>query len=728
MKLMNKFTLTTRLTLTIVACGLLPALVIGLLAYRTAGHMAEDIGQSYESAAEGIADKIDRNLFERYGDVQAFGANEAVNDTKSWYQVGSEKNKLAAVANRYANLYGCYPLSIIVDLEGKVIAVNDKDPAGKSINTAELYQKSYKDAEWFKESLAGRFTKSDSLDGTFVQDLHVDEDVRRAYNSDGLVLGFSAPIKDASGKTIGVWHNAANFSLVEEILGDAYKHLKADGLERAELMLIDSKGRVLADYDPSGNGHKDSFVHDPNVILKPFPNGAEYGAVRDVLQGKHGHLIAEDPRKHHTEVVGYAVCNGELGFSGLKWGVLVQVPEEQALGAMHRQTRQILLTIALSVAALIGLGAWLGRSISNPLIRGIAEVRSVGCEVASASTQFAGSSQTVAEAASEQAASLEETSASLEEIGAMTKRNADNSATGKSLSQQARDSANTGLDRINEMGRTLTSIKTAVGQMESAVSEMQSSSQEIAKIIKTIDEIAFQTNLLALNAAVEAARAGEAGMGFAVVADEVRSLAQRSAQAAKDTSEKIEAAVKRSELGGVASKKVVASLGEVEVNARGIEQVFQGIVGQIKSLDELVGEISAASREQSQGIGEVNMAVSQMDKVTQSNAASAEENASAAEELNQQVDALQKIVGGLELIVTGGGNGHKAAPEPEPDAAPAPTPKRAPARPRAQKASHAPYRTNGSSNGNGNGNGHAVFDIPMPEPVGAGSRDGFKDF
>jgi methyl-accepting chemotaxis protein len=145
----------------------------------------------------------------------------------------------------------------------------------------------------------------------------------------------------------------------------------------------------------------------------------------------------------------------------------------------------------------------------------------------------------------------------------------------------------------------LNTIKTAVAEMQSAVAETQSSSQEISKIIRTIDEIAFQTNLLALNAAVEAARAGEAGAGFAVVADEVRALAQRSAQAAKDTADKIEVAVKRSELGGVASTKVVKSLTEVETTAQSIQQVFNGIVTQIKALDEVIAEIAAASKEQS---------------------------------------------------------------------------------------------------------------------------------
>jgi len=235
----------------------------------------------------------------------------------------------------------------------------------------------------------------------------------------------------------------------------------------------------------------------------------------------------------------------------------------------------------------------------------------------------------------------------------MTKRNSENATNGKTLGAQARQTATTGLASLEEMNRTLGSIKSAVAEMEAAVTETQASNQEISKIIKTIDEIAFQTNLLALNAAVEAARAGEAGMGFAVVADEVRSLAQRSAQAAKDTANKIEIAVTRSQLGGVASTKVVKSLSEVEVTATNIQQVFSGIASQIKSLDEVIAEIAAASKEQSQGLTEINMAVGQMDKVTQSNSAAAEENAAASEEMNAQAEAMQGIVGQLQNLVTG---------------------------------------------------------------------------
>ncbi len=296
----------------------------------------------------------------------------------------------------------------------------------------------------------------------------------------------------------------------------------------------------------------------------------------------------------------------------------------------------VVTTLVLAVVSFSLLSWFITRGIVTGLDR-IGRQLDLGArQLTESSREVSHSSQTLAESASEQAASLEETSASLEEISAMTKRNGESASNGKNLGREARDSASSGMERLGELTRTLNSIESATGEMQTAVQEMQTSSQEIAKIIKTIDEIAFQTNLLALNAAVEAARAGEAGMGFAVVADEVRALAQRSAQAAKDTSEKIESAVKRSELGGAASAKVVRSLTEVEATAQTIQQVFTGIVGQIKSLDEVISQIAAASQEQTQGIGEVNMAVSQMDKVTQSNAASAEENASAATVLNSQ--------------------------------------------------------------------------------------------
>ena len=244
-------------------------------------------------------------------------------------------------------------------------------------------------------------------------------------------------------------------------------------------------------------------------------------------------------------------------------------------------------------------------------------------QVASASGQVSAASQSLAEGSSEQAASLEEISSSIEELSSMTKRNADNAQAGKAASQHARTAAESG---ATEMER-----------MQDAMNAIQQSSQDISKIIKTIDEIAFQTNILALNAAVEAARAGEAGAGFAVVADEVRSLAHRSAVAAKETADKIADATQKSAQGVELSGRVTASL--------------RAIVEKAREVDRLVAEVATASHEQSEGLAQINTAVSQMDKVTQSNAANAEETASAAEELNVQSAELQQAAGQLSTLV-----------------------------------------------------------------------------
>ena len=375
--------------------------------------------------------------------------------------------------------------------------------------------------------------------------------------------------------------------------------------------------------------------------------------------------------------------------------------------------------LAILLVGLMIFGWRLKAHIVSTLTKISTSVMETSEQLSISAKQFSCSSMSLAESASQEAASLEETSASLEEISSMTKRNAENANQGKTLGTEARGSASAGLGRLTEMHSTLGQIKTAVAEMEAAVHEIQTSSQEVAKIIKTIDEIAFQTNLLALNAAVEAARAGEAGMGFAVVADEVRALAQRSAQAAKDTSEQIASAVKRSELGTVASKKVVHSLGEVEGTANGLEQVFQGIAKQIKSLDEIIVQIASASQEQNQGINEVNTSVGQLDKVTQSNAASAEENASAAEQLNAQAVMLKQIVTQLQMIVTGTAT-TSAMAEHNPTTAGAPA---GPGRPRplAKRTSSSPA-TKVSTD-------RQEFSMPMSAPRPSGKPAGqFKDF
>ncbi|WP_300464960.1 methyl-accepting chemotaxis protein [Desulfobacula sp.] len=300
-------------------------------------------------------------------------------------------------------------------------------------------------------------------------------------------------------------------------------------------------------------------------------------------------------------------------------------------------TDQVMLNAAQStkrkVAIVAGIAILAGLLLAFIIARGIVSVLkniTVGMgeganQVAAASGQVSSSSQSMAEGASEQAASIEETSSSMEEMSSMTKRNAENATQADTLMKEA-----------NHV------VKTADESMDQLIVSMQEiskASEETSKIIKTIDEIAFQTNLLALNAAVEAARAGEAGAGFAVVADEVRNLAMRAADAAKSTAELIEGTVKKVNDG---SQLVTTT-----------NDAFTQVAESSGKVGSLIAEISEASKEQSDGIEQVNIAITEMDKVVQQNAANAEESASASEEMNAQAEQLRDYVGDLMMMITG---------------------------------------------------------------------------
>jgi methyl-accepting chemotaxis protein len=285
------------------------------------------------------------------------------------------------------------------------------------------------------------------------------------------------------------------------------------------------------------------------------------------------------------------------------------------------------LILIISVVAGGGIFFVVVRSINLVLHRTVSALAEGAEQITSASSQVASSSQGLAQGASEQAASLGETSASSQEITSMTRKNAENSKSAAAMMGEVDH-------RITEGNRTLE-------RMVTSMREITSSSDKISKIIKVIDEIAFQTNILALNAAVEAARAGEAGMGFAVVADEVRNLAQRSAQAAKDTAALIEESIAKSNEGSTKLQQVTS--------------VIQAITESATKVKTLVDEVNLGSQEQARGIEQISKAIAQMDQVTRSTAANAEESASASEEMSAQAEALNHIVEQLRSMV--GGNG-----------------------------------------------------------------------
>jgi methyl-accepting chemotaxis protein len=472
-----------------------------------------------------------------------------------------------------------------------------------------------------------------------------------------ITLGFAAVILITGGLGIFTYTRlVAIQGLTNKIAGDclpgAINSGKAESQVRRGMVLVvrhviseDKQAIERLDADIKNNGeeldktlkqYEDSITTDEDrrlfdAVAGPRESFRQHRA--EVLklsrELKNKEAIAEIEQHLTPAYLAYADKVSALTEFNRKTGTEAGTQAASTVG-----TAKTGIVMALGAAITIGfvLAFLIVHGVNKALNRMASALGEGSEQVASASTQVSSSSQSLAQGASEQAAALEETTSSLEEMSSMTKKNAETAQQANSLSSEAQQAASNGNQAMQKMGTAIKAIEKSAG--------------ETAKIIKVIDEIAFQTNLLALNAAVEAARAGEAGKGFAVVAEEVRNLAMRSAEAAKNTASLIEESVNN-------AKNGVAISGEVA-------QVLENITASNTKVASLVGEIAAASNEQAQGIAQVNTAIGQMDKVTQSTAANAEESASASEELSGQADQLRAMV--RELLVLVGGTSNAAGP------------------------------------------------------------------
>jgi methyl-accepting chemotaxis protein len=304
-----------------------------------------------------------------------------------------------------------------------------------------------------------------------------------------------------------------------------------------------------------------------------------------------------------------------------------QVLLTMARGAQDVAARARWLTLVMIALSLVVafIAVWMVRALNGILHRAVHDLRESAEQVASAARQISSSSQLLAQGASAQVASLERTSASSELINSMARKNAENSRSAVGMvtvSQQ-------------QFTQTSQSFETIVVSM----SDIKTSSDEVAKIIKEIDEIAFQTNILALNAAVEAARAGDAGVGFAVVADEVRNLAKRCAQAASDTTTLIQKSISKSNDGRTKVDQVAAAIRTIAEDSAKVKA--------------LVNEVSVGSQEQTQGIDQVAKSLTHIERITQQSATNAAQGAAAAEELDTQASTLMRVVKHLSAMVGG---------------------------------------------------------------------------
>ncbi len=419
-------------------------------------------------------------------------------------------------------------------------------------------------------------------------------------------------------------------SIVVPILADG-KFLGAVGLDLAVSELSSILSELTADLGDAGyaavisNGGLYAAHPKSERCGKPWvetdswakPYLPTIAAGRGFLTTNFSHTLSDNVCRAAHPIV--------IGASETPWSLVMSLRESHVLAGVRTERNWMVGLGSLMLLVVLAVVWWLAHGIARPVSRIAADLNAEAEKVRLASNAISSTSVALADEANAQAASVEQTSSACEELAATTAHNNESASTVARLSGEACVAAEAGAKQMNSMN--------------AAMAEIQSSSGQIAKIIKTIDEIAFQTNILALNAAVEAARAGEAGAGFAVVAEEVRNLAQRCAHAARETTGQIEQSIARTHNGATISQRAAESFG--------------AIVEQIRRVNTLAAEIAASSTEQTRGIGHIRDSMTQTDKSVQNTAAQSEETASAAGELSSQATALRHSVDDLFALIHG---------------------------------------------------------------------------
>lgn len=682
--------MTSKLITACLVFGILPLLVVGAVMWQSANKAVETAARDYRTTAESIADTIDRNLFERYGDVQAFGLNTVIQNKDAWYKQGAD-NPIVTAMDKYVDTYDIYYLTMLVDLDGKLIAVNSRDHDGVAVDTDGLYEKNFADTSWFQDVVAKKFYEDETgkFTGTVVEHLYVDDKVKQCYGNEGYSLGFSAPVYDSEGNVIAVWKNVAKFELVEEIVWDAYRKLKQRGMATAEITLLDDQGNVIIDCDPTMTGTED-IVRDTDVIGKLNLAEREVSAVKNVLAGESGYTTnSYHIRKGINQAAGYTPLRGALGFPGMKWNVLVRVNANEAFAEAYRPLYAWAVTTAIA-SVVIGFMAFLiARTFTKPLRTTIAMLQDVAegdgdltkrldesrtdelgevahwfntfigqiqdmvAEIASNSNVLSEGSSRLVSTATQLSSGAESSKHRSASVSSAAEEMAINMKNMASSTTQMSGGINSVVAAIDEMTTTISEIakhaETSAGVADKAtriaedsnnkICHLGTAADEIGRVIEVIEDIAEQTNLLALNATIEAARAGEAGKGFAVVATEVKELAKQTSTATDDIRKRIEHIQS-------STQDAVSSISE-------ISEV-------VKSVNELARTIASAVEEQSITTKQISQDISETATAAEVVARGVDESAVASGEITQNICEVDRV---LSETVQGAGLSQQSGEE-----------------------------------------------------------------
>lgn len=353
-----------KLLIAFLAFGFIPFLVVANLARTELDASKRKDEASLKNSVTNTMDTIERNLFERYGDVQAFGLNEAFHNKQNWYDRSPNGHDTKVINAYMANYAPIYASMLFVDTSGKVIAANSVDYKGDKLDMSALWAKNYSQEDWFKKVSKGEYTKSDALTGTYVEDFHYVPELAKAVGGSGYTMTFSAQVKNTAGNVIGYWHNFVRPEMIGTILQANYEEFKARGIKSGNYSLVDSKGTTLLEYSPLDHGAE--FNVNPDVSGKEDLKATCALLATAVAKGGTGTGSSKD-KKGNPEAGAYAKSVGALGYPGLGWILLTRAQESEIFaGINNAYSAMVAIFIGLAIAIPI-IAMLLSRSISRPL-------------------------------------------------------------------------------------------------------------------------------------------------------------------------------------------------------------------------------------------------------------------------------------------------------------------------------------------------------------------------